>query len=71
MRAALRSEELQRLVRHIDSAVDGEAVRAFPRALVLLQPLNPAPLFSQALVEAMGNPRFVTFADSVLSALKE
>jgi hypothetical protein len=49
VRAALRSAELRRIVRHIDRAVDGEA----------------------ALVAALTDARFDTFASEVLAVLRE
>ena len=70
--AALRSEELRRLVRLIDAAPDGEAVRALrhSRAFARKRRYAHAPRAAQALEAAMQQPRFAAFADTVLAALR-
>ena len=79
MLAALRSEELRRLVTHIDAAVNGEAVRAggccapprsWPRSDATELDARTRCSACQALEAAMQLPRFREFADHVLEVLR-
>ena len=67
---ALRSAELRRLVRLVDSAPDGEAVRGAPRRAIARVLCSLTRRARQAIEAAMTNPRFAAFADRVLAVLR-